>query len=316
MGYRYIFGPVYSRRFGYSLGVNNVPYKYCSYSCIYCQAGFTTHKTIKRRGFYNPKAVVDEVVGFIESYQGRVDVVTFVPNGEPSLDKNIGFEVECIKERTSKPLVVLTNSSLLWIDDVRSDLIYFDIVSIKVDSVREDTWRKINRPHRDLRLDRVLDGIREFSREYSGRIVSETMLVESVNDSLEEYRETALFLKEIGVSKAYVAVPIRPPCEPWVKPVCEEEVVRAYMVFQEILGSDRVELLVSYEKPDYGLAGNIVDEVVRMASVHPIRLDYLYRIVSSRGFDPEDVVNRLLGMGVVRVVEYRGYKFIVRRTSV
>jgi len=114
MVFKYVFGPITSRRLGRSLGVNNVPYKTCSYSCVYCQLGRTTNLTVERRGFYGWRDVVREVVEFTSRYGEVMDYVTFVPDGEPTLDANIGRVIEAVKAEVGVKVAVLTNASLLW----------------------------------------------------------------------------------------------------------------------------------------------------------------------------------------------------------
>ncbi len=132
-----VFGPVPSRRLGRSLGINNVIGKTCTYNCIYCQAGRTEELTVKRRKFYDPGWLVELVlkrINELEASGEKVDYVTFVPNGEPTLDINIGLEARMIRE-VGLRIAVISNGSLLWMDDVRDDLYVFDLVSVKVDAV-------------------------------------------------------------------------------------------------------------------------------------------------------------------------------------
>uniref|UniRef100_UPI001B80D389 radical SAM protein n=1 Tax=Desulfurococcus mucosus TaxID=2275 RepID=UPI001B80D389 len=191
-----VFGPVPSRRLGMSLGVNNIPAKTCTYNCVYCQLGRTTALTVERRVFYDPWRIVGEVESRLREAEEkgvRVDYITFVPDGEPTLDSNLGREIEAVKG-LGKPVAVLTNASLLWREDVRSELAEADYVSVKVDAVREELWRRVNRPHGSLSLKRVLEGVEAFSSEFNGVLVSETMLLDKVEygGGLEE---VAGFLK-------------------------------------------------------------------------------------------------------------------------
>ena len=154
--YKYIFGPVTSRCLGRSLGVNNIPCKTRTYSCIYCQLGRTSNYTTSRRGLYDWREVVMEVVDFTKKHGSEIDYVTFVPDGEPTLDVNLGKIIEKIKEEVDVKLAVLTNASLLWLEDVRKDLELADFVSVKVDAVYESIWKRINRPHPQLKLEDIL----------------------------------------------------------------------------------------------------------------------------------------------------------------
>ncbi len=305
-----MFGPVPSRRLGRSLGVNNVPYKHCSFSCVYCQAGRTTRLEVERRRFYPWERVVREAVK--AARRARPDHVTFAPDGEPTLDADLGREVRGIRE-AGVPVAVLTNSSLLWREDVRADLYGCDLVSVKVDAASEEVFRRVNRPHPRLSLGEVLNGLREFSKGFRGRLITETMLVDGVNDFEEEVRRIARFVAELGPDVAYIAVPTRPPAERWVKPPPEEAVVRAYRVFEELMPG-RVRLLTGYEGAGFEASSkDPVKGLLSIVAVHPLRLDYALKLLEKRGLEASEALERMVAEGLVRVVEYRGYRFVVRR---
>ena len=314
-GFRYVFGPVPSRRLGRSLGINNIPPKNCTYSCVYCQLGRTRNLTVERRRFTDPELILDEVSRVVERVgEGNIDYVTFVPDGEPTLDLNLGRIVSGLRETTSVKLAILTNSSLMYRPDVREDLMKFDLVSIKVDSVDGEVYRRVNRPHPSIELDAVLDGIRRFTAEYEGTVISETMLIDGLNDNPDSVEGVAEFLAEIEVDKAFISIPTRPPAEAWVKAASEQRVVEAYEVFRERLGEGRVETLIGYEGSEFALAsGDVRRDVLGITAVHPMRLDYFREVVSRGGVNPDKLMSELLRGGLVRVVEYRGHKFLIRR---
>jgi len=172
------FGPVPSRRLGRSLGINNIPPKTCSYSCIYCQLGKTSNMLVKRQVFYKPEHILMQVkwkVNKATLRNERIGYLTFVPDGEPTLDVNIGKEIFLLKN-LGFPIAVITNASLLWQKETREDLLAADFVSLKMDVVSENLWKRVNRPHKNLKLDIILDGIKEFAKTFEGTLVSETML--------------------------------------------------------------------------------------------------------------------------------------------
>ena len=307
-----VFGPVPSRRLGRSLGVNNIPPKHCSYSCVYCQAGRTVSLEVRRRAFYDPEAVAREVEAAVAKLEKPPDFITFVPDGEPTLDINLGREISDVRRRTGIRVAVLTNSSLLFMEDVRGDLGEADLVSLKVDAVSERVWKKVNRPHASLRLDDVLNGIREFAREYHGEIITETMLVKGINDSREDIEGVAAFLSEISPCKAYIAIPIRPPAESWVEPASEEVLNEAYQVFKSKLGG-RVELLIGYEGADFEGAGPPREAILSILSVHPMREDYAESLLKRMGVKPDAVISGLIEEGLVKRVRYRGHTFLMRK---
>ena len=173
------FGPVPSRRLGRSLGINNIPPKVCTYSCVYCQVGRTLKMQVERQAFYAPQEVTQAVRDGIEragKASEPIDYLTFVPDGEPTLDVNLGREIALLRS-LGVPVAVISNGTLIWRDDVRADLMAADWVSLKVDATREEVWRGIDRPHGHLRLSAILEGMLEFAQVYEGDLVTETMLV-------------------------------------------------------------------------------------------------------------------------------------------
>jgi wyosine [tRNA(Phe)-imidazoG37] synthetase (radical SAM superfamily) len=176
------FGPVPSRRLGRSLGINNIPTKACTYSCIYCQVGKTDPIQIKRASFYDPDDIVGRVSKQIKNAQEKgesIDYLTFVPDGEPTLDINLGREIDLLKPLGIK-IGIITNSSLICREDVKKDLMKADWVSVKIEAFSKKRWRKINRPHQSLVLDAVMEGLLDFSNKFHGDLVTETMLHQKI----------------------------------------------------------------------------------------------------------------------------------------
>lgn len=307
------FGPVPSRRLGKSLGINNIPDKVCSYACVYCQIGKTLRMEVKRRPFYPPELIFEEVRRKVEKAWERgerIDYLTFVPDGEPTLDANLGEEIEMLKS-FNIPLAILTNSSLIWREDVRNDLLKLDFVSLKLDAVTEALWRKVDRPHKTLKLDKILEGILEFRRDFKGKIVTETMLIDGINYG-DEFREIAEFLKELKPDMAYIAVPTRPPWEKWVKPAREDVINMAFHVFADAIGEERVEYLIGYEGNAFAFTGNVEEDILSITAVHPMREDALRELLkkANAGWD---IVEKLIAEGKLIALEYGGKKFYMRK---
>ncbi|ASJ08693.1 radical SAM protein [Thermococcus siculi] len=306
------FGPVPSRRLGKSLGINNIPDKVCSFACVYCQIGRTLRMEIERRPFYEPELIFEEVSRKVEEARGKgevIDYLTFVPDGEPTLDVNLGIEAELLKT-LGIPLAILTNSSLIWREDVRADLLHFDLVSLKLDAVSEPLWRRIDRPHKSLSLERILDGMLEFRGEFRGRLITETMLVAGI-DYGDEFERLADFLAELKPEKAYIAVPTRPPAEPWVKPADEETINRAFQSLAERLGPEKVEYLIGYEGNAFAFTGDVEEDLLSITAVHPMREDAVKEFLKNAGAD-WDVIEKLLEEGRIIELEYGGRRFYMR----
>ncbi|ADT85165.1 radical SAM protein [Thermococcus barophilus] len=307
------FGPVPSRRLGKSLGINNIPDKVCSYACVYCQIGRTIRMEVKRKTFYNPELILKEAKEKLEKARAKgehVDYITFVPDGEPTLDINLRKETELLKE-LGTPLAILTNSSLIWREDVREDLLEFDFVSLKLDAVSEQLWRKIDRPHKSLKLNEILNGMLEFRKEFKGKLVTETMLINGV-DYGDEFEKISKFLKKLEPDIAYIAIPTRPPAERWVKPASEETINRAFQIFAEALGSDRVEYLIGYEGNAFVFTGNVEEDLLSITAVHPMREDAVEDFLKKANAD-WSVVEKLLKEEKIIELEYEGRKFYMRK---
>ena len=307
-----IFGPIPSRRLGASLGVNNIPYKICSYNCVYCQVGRTLHMQVKRTLYSNPSEVFDEVkkkVERIRETQQNVDYISIVPDGEPTLDSSLGELIERLKE-LGLPVAVITNSSLTWDKSVQEDLKKADWVSVKIDAVSPNTWKQINRPHASLSLDEIVQGMQEFAGSYTGTLCTETMLVKELNDNPEELTAIANFVKSrISPYKAYIGVPTRPPAEPWVSRPEPESITAAYAIFtKEGLNA---ETLTGYESSGFVVTDNPVEEILEITAVHPMRSDAV-KDVLNRFSVGEDVLQQLVKEGRIRKVHYEGWDYYIR----
>jgi wyosine [tRNA(Phe)-imidazoG37] synthetase (radical SAM superfamily) len=306
------FGPVPSRRLGRSLGINNIPPKVCTYSCVYCQLGRTIKMQVERDAFYEPQEILSAVQEKVENAREvgeLVDYLTFVPDGEPTLDINLGREIELLK-RLDIPIAVITNASLLCREEVREALMKADWLSLKVDSTREEVWRRVDRPHGTLRLTSILDGMLQFARVYAGDLVTETMLVKGINDADDQIAEVADFLARLQPSTSYLAIPTRPPAEEWVRPPDEEAINRAYQLVSAKVG--RVEYLIGYEGDAFAFTGNVKEDLLSITAVHPMREDAVRKFLARAGVDWTVVDALTTGRKLVKV-EYAGKKFYVRR---
>jgi wyosine [tRNA(Phe)-imidazoG37] synthetase (radical SAM superfamily) len=296
---------------GRSLGINNIPPKACSYACIYCQVGRTTAMQVERRRFYDPDEIVGDVREAVErarAAEQTIDYLTFVPDGEPTLDVHLGYEIEQLKP-LGIPIAVICNGSLLGREDVRADLMLADWVSLKVDAVREPTWRAVDRPRGSLRLSEALEGALAFSRTYRGKLATETMLVGGVNDGEADVRETAAHLARLSPSVAYLSVPTRPPAEAWVRPPGEAALNRAYQLLRAKL--PRVETLIGYEGNAFAFTGDVQQDLLSITAVHPMREDAVRALLARAGAS-WDAVAALVAQGQLVETAYGDHRFYLR----
>ncbi len=284
------FGPVPSRRLGRSLGINNIPPKLCPYSCVYCQLGRTLRQQIDRQAFRQPEelvATVREKVTACQESGEQIDYLAFVPDGEPTLDANLGHAIDGLRPLGIR-IAVISNASLIDREEVRADLAKADWVSLKVDAALETTWRRVDRPNRKLSFSSLRDGVRAFAKRFEGELTTETMFIAGVNDSEEDVRATADFVGELNPALAYLAVPTRPPAEAWVRPATEEAIARAYAIFQK--AHDHVELLVGYEGEAFSATGDAREDLLSITAVHPMRAGAVRKLIDHTGAQWELVV--------------------------
>ncbi len=306
------FGPVPSRRLGRSLGVNNIPPKVCSYSCVYCQVGRTRTMRAERSPFYEPEEIlraIEDKVALAREAGESIDYLSFVPDGEPTLDSNLGREIELLKPLGIK-IAVITNSSLIWREDVREALMEADWVSLKIDSVREDAWRRVSRPHRSLQLASIQDGLRAFAEDFGGTLVTETMLVDGINDGDDDIRALASFIATLQPDAAYLAIPTRPPAEAWVRAPSEACINRAFQILGDSVG--QVEYLIGYEGNAFAFTGNVEEDLLSITSVHPMRKEAVDAFLRRAGAD-WPIVHELIVQEQLIETEYGGREFYVRK---
>jgi len=232
-----------------------------------------------------------------------------VPDGEPTLDANLGREIELLRPLGVK-IAIITNSSLVWRGDVRKDLAQADWVSLKIDGTRQDVWRQVDRPHGTLHLGSILDGALEFASEFEGELVIETMLVAGVNDDAALLEETADFLARLQPAVAYLSIPTRPPAEKRVQPPGEDVIARAYQILGERVG--RVEVLSGYEGNAFAFMGNVENDLLSITAVHPMREEAVVEFLARAGVG-WPVVDGLIAGGQLVETEYEGCKFYVRK---
>jgi wyosine [tRNA(Phe)-imidazoG37] synthetase (radical SAM superfamily) len=306
-----VFGPVPSRRLGRSLGINNIPPKACTYSCVYCQVGRTEHKELEPRAFFAPEAIALAVQTHVSKLQQRgerIDYLTFVPDGEPTLDVHLAETIALLRPLGIK-IAVISNGSLVWREDVQLALNQVDWVSLKVDSVSEPIWRAINRPHPEIRLITILDGMRRFANQYQGKLNTETMLVSGLNDRPEYLLEVADFVSQLQPDKVYLSVPTRPPAETDVRSPNEDSLTQAFQIMRSKLAS--VEYLLGYDEGGYASTGDAEHDILSITAVHPMREPEVAQLLKKAHQDWA-LIDRLLTEQKIKQVDYSGQSFYVR----
>jgi wyosine [tRNA(Phe)-imidazoG37] synthetase (radical SAM superfamily) len=218
---KYLYGPVPSRRLGRSLGVDIVPFKFCTLDCVYCQLGKTTRKTLIRSDF----VPIEEVLADLKNKLAEgleADFITIGGSGEPTLHSRLGELIKGIKKITNIPVAVLTNGTLLYQKDVRDDCANADVVLPSLDAADEQTFRRINRPASGLTIEQLISGLCDFREQFSGQIWLEVFLIEGFNTDNEQVAKLREAINRIHPDKVQLNTAVRPTAEPGIKPLNEE----------------------------------------------------------------------------------------------
>ncbi len=305
------FGPVPSRRLGRSLGINNIPAKVCSYSCVYCQLRPASEFAISPQSFYPPAQIFHEVetrLAELDKKGESVDYLTFVPDGEPTLDARLGETIELLTP-FGIPIAVVSNASLMGHREARESLAKADWVSLKVDTTQESLWRRINRPHPKLRLEDILEGMVDFTHEFTGTLTTESMLLKGLNDNPRNAALLAEFLDKLIPDTAYLSVPTRPPTEPDVQAPDEGTVTRIFQIIHQQV--EQLELLTGYEGNAFASTGDLTEDILSITAVHPMREEAVRELLVKAG-EPWSLIEGMLADQRLIQTIYQGHKFYLR----
>lgn len=300
--YKYIFGPVPSRRMGLSLGVSPIPKGHCNYSCVYCQLGRTTSMTNEIKNFYDSKEIVNEVKDYLRN-GFNFDVLTLVGEGEPLLYSNIGDLISELKKITKKPIALITNGALLSDKNIREKIKDIDILLPSLDSYNQEMLRKINRPYGKIIFEDSVLGLEKFSKNFDGQIWIEIMLIKNINDDKNSILEFKKILEKIKYDKVYINVPVRPPAEEWVQIPDEENINFAvnelYGISMESLASE-------------GFYSEEIDDLEAIISIikrHPMnQFEIKSFLIERKNEKPQEILDKLDIDEKIIKIDYKGYK--------
>ncbi|MFX1284934.1 MAG: radical SAM protein [Promethearchaeota archaeon] len=304
----YVYGPVPSRRLGQSLGVSPIPEKTCNYSCIYCQLGKTTNFTNHRKRFYNPKNIINEISEALKQ-EGEIDYITFVGEGEPTLSKDLGFLIESTKELTSLPIAVITNGSLFSSKVIREEVRKVDLIIPTFDAGNSKLFRYINRPHKEIRFNNLVTGLKKLRQEFNNEIWIEVMLLKGINDSNDLLEEIKGFLDKFQPDQIQINIPSRPPTESWVEIPDNKALNLGKLILQstQILPLNEVGIF------DPGLFKTPIEAIFSITKRHPLRYNQALEIIHQFNIEnPEAYLNMLISKQMLRILEYRDSRFIYR----
>lgn len=294
LNYKYIFGPVPSRRFGRSLGVDLVQFKTCSLDCIFCQIGTTTLNTVERREF----VPIEEVLNELEAWNkngGRADCITLSGSGEPTLHSRFGDVLAFIKKNNSVPGVLLSNGTLFTLPEVRRSASQAAIVKVALSAWDQASFERINRPCPGLQLDKMVDGYKKFRSEFDGELRLEVFLLKGINSSPDDVLKIAALAHGIGVDRIQLNTAVRPPAHQSALAVSVAEMNELAKLF------DHVAEVVGEHEFERG-TGCAVDEkqILVMLKRHPCTVN---QIADTLNLDVDAVskcVDELTCTGMIR----------------
>lgn len=309
MNFKYLYGPVPSRRLGRSLGVSPIPPKTCNFSCVYCQLGKTTNMTNQRQEFFNLQDILEEFKAYIKSDVSQFDFVTIVGEGEPLLYSRIGELIKSIKAYVDKPVAVITNGALLCEEKVREELNESDLVMPTLDAYDQITFKKINRPHKSISFDSYVDGLISFSKNFKGKIWMEFMMIKGLNDDEESLRKIKEIFNRISYDRLYINLPMRPPAEDWVTVPEKEKIELA----QNILGGISLDFLE--EEDFYSSIKDDLEAILSIIKRHPMNQHEIESFLDQRKCENKnEIFEKLEKNEYVEKVQYFGLN-VYRLTS-
>jgi len=285
--FKHIYGPVASRRLGRSLGIDLIPHKTCSYDCIYCQLGRTTNKTIEKREYVPVKDVLEELREKL-SAGVHCDYISLAGCGEPTLHSSIGEIIDNIKKMTKIPVAVLTNGSLLYLPEVRDALMKANLVIPSLDAGDEDLFQYVNRPHKNISFDLMVNGLIDFTRQFSGGVWLEVLLISGVTGLPAEAQKIAAWAKKIGAEKVQLNTVERPAVEDFACAVEKKQMEKLAGFFPktvEIIGGAQSANITKEKSKD-----TADEDILNLLARRPSTLS---GICVGLGLHPHDAAKRL-----------------------
>jgi len=299
-----IYGPVPSRRLGFSLGIDIIPYKTCTFNCIYCQLGPTEKTTIQRRPYYSCSEILSQLKSVLDSGQ-RIDYITFSGSGEPTLNSILGKLIREIKKITTVPVAVLTNSSLISRKSVREALNAADLVVPSLDAATQDVFLLVNRPHPSLKAQKIIQGLIDFRKEFKGLIWLEVMLVKGINDSPSHIQKLMEAIAKIKPKKVQLNTVIRPPAEKFARQLSMKELER----IKNMIGPN-CEIIAEFEaKAQTPLSKDLGEAIFSIIRRRPVSL---FDISASLGRNPNEILkylNSLLKENKIKQILHKGVTY-------
>ncbi len=307
-----VFGPINSRRLGYVLGINNIKPDICSYNCIYCPSANKSCCSICTNTCLSPyelHSFMKNKLSEVGKLNQKINYLVFTGSGEPALDTGLSKEIMILREFGYK-IAVFTNASLIWNKQIQENLLFADYVSIKIDTVNPETWLKINRPHKRLKYNLILDGIKQFSKTFKGKLSTETMLIRNVNDNYDEIENLSAYLNTINSEVAYFTTPIYPPDKSYA--ICPDTENLEYLktLIREKISKS---ILLCCPDDEFTATDDFENELLGMLSIHPIGSEVVKQFTKNA----KDIkkLKEMVELNIVREIVFQGKNYYVENIA-
>ena len=304
----YFYGPVPSRRLGFSLGVDLLPRKICSFNCLYCQLGQTKEKTAGRFSYIKFSKLKKDLKIIIKKYS-KIDYITISGSGEPTLHKDLDKIIIAIKKVTQNkyPVAVITNSSLLYRKKVREELKKADLIVPSLDAATAKTFNRINRPFKGIALKKIVSGLISLRKEFKGKIWLEIMLVAGINDSKEEARKFKKIIDKINPDEVQLNLPVRPAGAKVSLPSRSK-----IEMIKKVLGKgSKIVVKFSLKKRGGKAYENLKKDIFNFLKVRPATLEDLTRSLTANPNEVVKQISLLLEKKLIKMSRARGVKYFV-----
>lgn len=299
--YKYLFGPVPSRRLGRSLGVDLLPLKTCTQNCIYCQLGKDAPQILERKIYVPICDILDEIKHKVTEGLSA-DFITISGSGEPTLHIELGKLIDEIRKLTKIPIAIITNGSLLSRDDVRRDCAKADVVLPSLDGGSPEVFEKLNKPHKDLDFYQFVNGLVAFRREFTGRIWLEVFFCEGINTDEKSISDLKTWIDRIIPDKVQLNTSVRPVVHPEAAKVEADQLAK----IAKRLGTN-AEVIADYSK-DAKSSSDIPDAEIILETLlrRPCSLDDLCRGLGLHQLAVQKVLAELRDAGKIDCQEKTG----------
>jgi len=306
---KHIFGPVPSRRLGMSLGIDPIPYKTCSFDCIYCELGKTTKKTTIRKEYVSKNLILKQLEEYLPLLDFPPDYITISGSGEPTLNSKIGEIIKEIKQITTIPVAVITNGSLLFLDQVKKELLAADIVLPSLDAMSPPVFKHINRPEPSLDINDIIKGLIDFRKEFSGKIWLEILFSRVINDDRAEVERMRKKIEDIKPDKIQLNTVVRPSTEDFAHPLSEKHLIS----IKEKLGT-RAELIPDIVPLEKGTRfADKEEKIMNLICRRPCTCDDICKALGLHGNETIKYLDKLMKEGRIqyKLHHHQGYYHIV-----